>query len=543
MNWWGWGTPDEQAEITSKALKYLADRFGLSSDRLDPSDAAVALDSIELPDSALGSKQLESFKQIVGSGNVATDRDSRVFRSAGKSYIDLLNQRAGRCESAPDAVIYPETEEQIAEVLKLCSKDGVAVVPFGGGTSVVGGVNPVRGKFNALISLDLRRLGSLGAVDKQSMTATFGPGLTGPKSEAALNGHGLTLGHFPQSYEYATVGGWVATRSAGQASAGYGRIDKLVKGMRCVTPIGVADMRTLPGTAAGPDLRQVFTGSEGVFGVITSVDLQVAAKPKSSRYEAWFFDSFDEGADALRELEQEGVIPTVARLSDEQETEVSLTMSDKGRVKDKVGSLYLKARGYRPGALAIFGWDGQSTKGVQEARAAAIEVLDRHGCSCVGQSAGDSWLHGRYGGPFLRDVLMNRKFMVETLETATQWSNVGELYRAVKRSVTGLSTSQTGDPIIMCHISHVYKTGASLYFTFIAPQIDGAEIDQWRSIKAAVSDALIDNGGTITHHHAVGADHSLPFKEEVGDIGVEVLKAIKDRLDPAGVLNPGKLVS
>ncbi len=261
------------------------------------------------------------------SSTSSTTTETRILHAAGKSYPDLVRLRAGDCEQAPDAVVYPADHAEVAAVLAACTESQVAVVPFGGGTSVVGGVEPLRGRFGAVVSLDLRRLNRVVAVDPVSLTALLEPGLRGPQAEVQLNLRDLTLGHFPQSYEYASIGGYVATRSAGQASTGYGRIDELVLGVRCATPSGDIDLRALPASAAGPDLRELVVGSEGALGVITLAALQLRRAPAARRYEGWFFRDFAEGADALRTLEQEDASPDVARLSDESETQLTLALA------------------------------------------------------------------------------------------------------------------------------------------------------------------------------------------------------------------------
>jgi alkyldihydroxyacetonephosphate synthase len=402
-------------------------------------------------------------------------------------------------------------------------------------------VDPVADGFPALISLDLRRLDRVLGVDHTSLTATFEGGLFGPEAERQLAAEGLTLGHFPQSFEYSTVGGWVATRSAGQASTGYGRIDELVEGLRLVAPRGELAARAAPATAAGPDLRELAVGSEGVLGVICEATLRVRALPGTRRYEGWSFRSFAEGCEALRVMEQADASPDVIRLSDEEETRLSIALASTGSATERVGRAYLRMRGHEGGCLAIVGFEGEDDD-VERRRLHTSSLLRAGGGLALGQRPGQSWLRGRYAGPYLRDTLLGLGGFVETLETATTWSNLPTLYAAVGDALRTTLSERGTPPLVMCHVSHLYRSGASLYYTFLARQESEAPLDQWRAAKSAASDAIVANGGTITHHHAIGRDHIPWMRAEVGDVGLDLIRAAKERLDPVGIMNPGKLL-
>ena len=373
------------------------------------------------------------------------------------------------------------------------------------------------------------------SVDEHSLTAVFEPGMRLPEADRALAEHGFTLGHVPQSYEWATVGGCVATRSAGQASTAYGRIEDNVLALSCATPVGPLATLDVPATAAGPLLRELVTGSEGTLGVITQVALRVFPVAAAQRYEGWFFRSFAEGADALRKLAQRGAAPDVARLSDEEETRMSLGLSGGDGLKAKAGGALLRARGYADGCVLIAGWEG-SAQEVDQRHAPAARLLRDAGGMAVGRSPGEAWRASRFAGPHLRDDLLDRGLLVETLETATTWTNLDALYRAVGDALRGA----VEQPVVMCHISHVYATGASLYFTVFARQDANDPAGQWRAAKTAASDAIVATGGTITHHHAIGRDHVPWLGGELGDLGLELLRSVKERCDPAGVMNPGE---
>jgi alkyldihydroxyacetonephosphate synthase len=536
MRWWGWGVDRDATTLSPAADTLLRNQLGWTP----RSVPRVALDDVALPDSDLKRSAREKLTDVVGAVNVRTDRLARVSHAVGKSTADLIRIRAGDGSSAPDAVVYPASRDEVEAVLAVCADARLAVVPFGGGTSVVGGVEPVRDGFAGAISLDLARMDQLLAVDRKSLLATFAPGLTGPQIEAALAPHGLTLGHFPQSFEYATLGGFVATRSAGQNSTGYGRIDELVQGLRLSAPVGEVVVRSFPSTAAGPSLQQLLVGSEGTLGVITEATLRVRPLPDAHRFETWSFASFEDGAEALRALEQAGAAPTVARLSDPDETRVGLVLGvgDRGR---RAVSAYLGLRGQRLPCLAILGYEGGRTE-VRARSLRALRTMRAHGGVYLGTKGGEGWRHTRFAGPYLRDTLLDRGVFVETLETATVWSNVPSLYRAVRQAIAGALAARGTPAFVLCHISHLYPSGCSLYFTYFARQEEGAELDQWQASKAAACDAIVAGGGTITHHHAVGRDHAPWLAREIGSLGVDGLRGLKERLDPQGVMNPGKVM-
>jgi alkyldihydroxyacetonephosphate synthase len=532
--WWGWGDPAIEPELDAEALATLRERVG----ELEPWPLAAELERFELP---AAEPLPASLIEAVGEAGVFTDAEDRVRHATGCGYADLARLRGGRLDAAPDAVLLPPDAAAVRRVLEICAAEGIAVVPFGGGTSVVGGVAPLRGGHSRLVSLDLAAL--LGVeVDRRSLTARLGAGLRGPEAEAALNAEGVMLGHFPQSFEYATIGGFAATRSAGQASSGYGRFDALVNSVRLIAPAG--DLRTLetPHTAAGPALRELVVGSEGAFGVIPDVTVRVRPEPAQRRYEAWIAEDFEAGAEIVRELAQGPGLPDVIRVSDAEETEVSLALSGPRGLSGRVFSGYLGLRGRRGGSLIVIGLEG-GEESVARRRALAVRALRRGGAAYLGQSAGRSWEHSRYQAPYLRDTLMGMGAMVETLETSHTWSRLHELHAAVGGAIRGALDAEGTPGLAFCHLSHAYADGASLYFTFISRAKRGEEIEQWQAVKRAASEAIVATGATITHHHAIGRDHAPYMQAEVGDTGLDILRTIKEQLDPAGIMNPGKLLS
>ncbi|NKZ07261.1 FAD-binding oxidoreductase [Actinomadura latina] len=529
MLWSGWGDPAKAAPLPEPMVGLLRDLLGVR-----PAEAPPArLAELEVAAPRLPGEDLTALAGIVGDGNVRADAESRVRHTGGKSTPDLLRIRAGETSAAPDAVVLPGSHDEVLAVLEFCAGKRIAVVPFGGGTSVVGGLAPQG--VDAFIALDLRRMDRLVSVDEVSRTAVLQPGLRAPAAEALLAERGFTLGHFPQSFEWASIGGFAAARSSGQASAGYGRFDDMVVGLTVATPEGALDVGRAPKSAAGPDLRQLVLGSEGAFGVITSVTVRIRPVPAAREYEGWRFASFAEGAAALRRLAQDGPLPTVLRLSDEAETMVGL--ADPAAIG---GQALEDGATSSAGCLAVVGFEG-TAQDVAARRAGAAGVLRDAGGEPLGAGPGEKWEHGRFNAPYLRDSLLDVGAFAETLETAAFWSDVPELYDAVRLALIGTLSGAGTPPLVMCHISHVYASGASLYFTVVSAQGEDP-VEHWAHAKRAAGDAILAAGGTISHHHGVGTDHRGWYAREIGPLGAAMLRAVKDRVDPAGILNPGVLV-
>jgi alkyldihydroxyacetonephosphate synthase len=529
ISWSGWGDPGQAAALPAGLHRLL--REGLGVQRGTPAPDSITelrLTPVRIPD-----RIRAEFEDIVGPEYVRGDHDSRARHAHGKSTIDLLRLRAAPGEplAAPDLVLSPASHDEVQAVLERASARRVAVVPFGGGTSVVGGLEPQASAFAGVLSLDVGRLNALTALDEESRLAVLEPGLRGPEAESLLAQRGYTIGHFPQSFEYATVGGFAAARSSGQASAGYGRFDELVLALRLATPAGTLTLGRAPKSAAGPDLRQLVLGSEGALGVITSLTVAVRPAPERTLYEGWRFASFGDGTAVLRMLAQDGPGATVLRLSDEAETALGLARPEE--------------LGHEPaappgGCLAIIGWEGGEME-VERRRAITAQLLTRAGAEPV-VGAGESWATGRYRAPYLRDALLDAGALVETLETVTFWSSLSRLYAAVSSALRDCLDALGTPPVILCHVSHVYPSGASLYFTVACAQLEDP-VGQWRAAKAAAGEAILAAGGSITHHHGVGADHRELYAREIGPLATAALIAVKRTLDPAGILNPGILLA
>ncbi|MEW6736441.1 MAG: FAD-binding oxidoreductase [Acidobacteriota bacterium] len=548
MKWYGWGSAEKTFDLSRRRhfWPYLNEKLGLSGEERS---LPVELDSIKLPNIDTANL-VTRFAKLLGANAVHTDQLTRVTHAAGKSYLDLIRVRLGLLESAPDLVLYPENEAQVLAILQLAAEARIAVIPFGGGTSVVGGVEALkRADQIATVSLDLSCLNRLAEIDEVSLLANIEAGIRGPELERQLQQRGYTLGHYPQSFEFSTLGGWVATRSAGQQSTKYGKIEDMCASVTVVTPAEIFSTLNTPASAAGPSIKDLLIGSEGLYGVITQAQMRIHKLPATRLYRVVLFKDFAAGAQAIRRIIQEDLTPATVRLSDEFETAAFMKMRAESdsvltAALTKVGRFWLKNRGYLDNSsLMILGFEDSESRVHQESKA-ALEICRQYDGIDLGARAGRLWYKDRFELPYLRDLLLDRAVLIDTLETATTWRNLMNVYQRVREA---LHTAIVGfhwqaKPLVFCHISHSYRDGASLYFTFLARQAQGAEIAQWQAAKTAASEAIVASGATISHHHGVGRDHACWARYEHGRLGTEGLTALKRTFDPTGILNPGKLL-
>jgi alkyldihydroxyacetonephosphate synthase len=548
IQWNGWGAAGFKNPLAGReeVWTWLAAQLGMPSLLATP---ARPLDEIALAESRLIPADIEKFTALLGADRMRADKYERAFHALGRSYHDLLRLRAGDLSLAPDAVLYPRGADEVQAVLAYASEAQIAVVPYGGGTSVVGGVSAQKGSLRAVVTLDLSGMDRVEDIDTVRGTATAEAGIYGPTLEKNLAAKGMTLGHYPQSFEFSTLGGWIAHRGAGQQSSRYGRPQDWLVSVRLATPRGLLSTEDFPASAAGPRLTDLAIGSEGVFGVVTDATVRVRRAPAVKDYRGWLFRDFASGTAAIRQAVQEGVPVAMLRLSDAEETRFYRAFGSLGKrrgLKTALSDLYLKTRKFDDhAALLVAGFEG-SRSDVRTARDRFAFVARRLGGISAGQGPGKRWYEGRFHGPYLRDPLMDRGVGVDTLETAASWSKIDTLHTAVHSALSKAIRETAPRPgalgIVMCHLSHSYRDGASLYFTYIFPRALDGEIAQWRAIKTAASDAIAANGGTISHHHGVGEDHLPWIAKEKGELGIAVLRAIKQTLDPEGILNPGKLI-
>jgi len=555
LRWWGWGTLDRDFSLEGRQAFWpkLQEWLELPDEAIEHEAHPVPLEEISLRPPRLDDPMLLSLRRLLGEGQVRADKLTRVEHAYGKSYRDLVRIRTGHIPNPSDVVVYPVDQGQVASLLAWAAEREVAVIPFGGGSSVLGGVEPALDGCFA-ITLDLARLDRVLSLDPVSRTARIQAGATGPEVEAQLNAQGFTLGHFPQSFEFSTLGGWIATRSAGQNSIGYGKIEHMIQAVRVVTPVGIVETKDTPATAAGPSLLQLFAGSEGAYGVITEATMRIHPLPEVQDYRGILFHDMEGGIAAFRALMQSRSLrPAIVRLSDPSETASQAVMSREHhgthRLADHVLEQYLGARGYDLTAgsiLLLLGFDGEA-KWVARQWDLALEVCGDHRGLSLGRAVGRAWMRDRYALPYLRDTLLGHGVIVDTLETATTWSNLMPLYEAMVNAIKATITATGGGPgYVMTHISHAYEHGASLYTTFLGRQVGDpdplAKQAQWQEIKQAATDTIMAVGGTLTHHHGIGRDHAPWLDEEIGLLGMKALRTLKQTFDPVGILNPGILV-
>jgi alkyldihydroxyacetonephosphate synthase len=487
-------------------------------------------------------------------GDLFTDaKYERVSRALGKAYRDVVRGFRGQFENPPDLVALPRDESEVEAVLSWCESEGAAVVPFGGGTSVVGGVEGRLGE-RPFVSLDLRRLDGVLEIDAESLAARIQAGATGPGLEEQLRGQGLTLRHFPQSFEFSTLGGWIATRAGGHFATLYTHVDDLVESVRAITPRGTWESRRLPGSGAGPSPDRALIGSEGTLGVLTEAWMRIRPRPEFKASCGVEFDDFLAGARAVREIAQSGLHPSNCRLLDALEAgttgagsgEKSLLVLGFESAHHPVGAAMNQAvaiareHGGEPGEIR------EQAGGRDKDRAPGDG--DRPGGGDAGDAVG-TWRSAFLLAPFLRDTFVACGVLSETFETAVTWDRFEALHaeateaaRTKVAELCGAPADGPGAPRVSCRFTHVYPDGPAPYFTVMAPAVRGGEVEQWDEVKAAASEAVLEAGGTITHHHAVGRDHRPWYDRQRPDPFAAALRAAKAELDPAGILNPGVLL-
>jgi alkyldihydroxyacetonephosphate synthase len=455
---------------------------------------------------------------------------------------DWIALRSGRVGPFPDGVVYANTTEDVRTILKFVLECGSKLIPYGGGTSVVGHINP-QPCARPTLTLDLSRLNMLLTFDEIDQLATFQAGVTGPQLENQLKQHGHVLGHYPQSFEYSTLGGWIATRSSGQQSYHYGRIEELFAGGHLETPAGSLDLSSFPASAAGPDLRQLILGSEGRFGVITEATVRVRPMPQEEAFYAIIFHDWAGGVAAVRAIAQADVPVSMVRLSDAQETETTLALSGRNRT---VAWADRGLRGLNYGSercLLLFGVTG-SRRETRRARAQTKTIARQHGGLPIGSMIGNQWQKSRFSTPYLRNTLWERGYALDTLETAVNWSSVLETVKGVKEAIANGLNDMSERVLVFAHLSHVYHDGASIYVTYLFRRATDADetLRRWQVLKTAASRVIVSQGGTISHQHGVGLDHAPYLQAEKGPLGMAWLSAVRQAADPRCSLNPDKLL-
>jgi alkyldihydroxyacetonephosphate synthase len=534
--WWGWG--NEGDGLSSKEMEALAAVSRESFSLAGRTKEVPPLDSLELPRPRVeppGSLGRIFFADVL----------SRASHSYGKSYRDVVRALAGRIDHPVDLVARPRNEIDVENVLSWCSSAGIAVIPFGGGSSVVGGVEPDVGTtYNAAVSLDLGALDSVLEVDSLSAAARIGAGALGPHLEEQLRAHGLTLRHFPQSFEFSTLGGWIATRSGGHFATGPTHIDDLVESVRILTPAGPLETRRLPASGAGPSPDRLVLGSEGALGVITEAWMRVRPRPRWRAGGPALFESFSRGAQCVRSLAQSGLQPSNCRLIDPLEALLT-------RAGDGTRAVLLL--GFESADHPLEAWADRAAQIVKDHGGEIAEQTwrssdEQSASASEGRGEGsptvtESWRSAFLRAPYVRDALVRLGVLCETFETAITWDRFEELHAVImETAIRELASAGSENGLISCRLTHAYPDGAAPYFTVLAPAKPGAEVEQWDEVKEAVSEVLLAAGATITHHHAVGRDHRRWYERQRPPLFATAFRAAKSVLDPAGVCNPGVLV-
>ncbi|OON62233.1 FAD-binding oxidoreductase [Massilia sp. KIM] len=526
--WNGWGDDTIEVALAPQALAFLAQRLGPGTAQVDADfeQACAALPASRLPMHPL----------------VDASPATRARHALGQSLHDWLRLRHGRLGAVPDGVAFPESGQQVRELLDFAAHAGAELIPYGGGTSVAGHLEAGQAR-RPVLSVAMGRMRALVSLDREAQLACFGAGVSGPDLEAQLRAHGYTLGHFPQSFEYSTLGGWVATRSSGQQSLRYGRIEQLFAGGRVETPAGTLEIPTFPASAAGIDLREMVLGSEGRLGILTHASVRISRLPEHEAFHAVFFPDWERAAGAVRLIAQARLPLSMLRLSNAAETQTMLTLAGHPR---QVALLerYLGWRGCGAGkCMLLVGVSGRRAQCLPALRA-ALSMARCHGGVHLGRLLGERWRRNRFRSVYLRNAAWLHGYAIDTVETAVDWSRVSATVDAVE-GAAGKALQAFGERVhAYTHLSHLYPQGASVYATFVFRLSGDFETDlaRWRCLKDRVSEAIVASGGTISHQHGVGLDHAPWLAAEKGELGLSAMAALFRHFDPEGRMNPGKLV-
>ena len=545
MKWWGWGNEDTAFRPQNHPgfWPYARTALGIEADHFPIRQWKI--ESLELPESFVNERFLTKLRSFLGPEQLSDSPKERVIHAYGKGFRDLFRLRSGEIASPPDLVVYPESEHDVCLTIRAALELDVMIIPFGGGSNIAGCLERMETR-RMCVSLDMRRMRRVLAVDAKSCTARIEAGIFGPDLEQQLAAYGVTLGHFPDSFLHSTLGGWIATRSAGMQSDKYGKIEDMVIALRMVTPEGVLETRTVPKSSNGIDVNHICIGSEGTFGVITEATMRVHPRPESRIVRGYLVPEFEGGIEAIRECVMQECAPAMVRLNDPDKTALSIAFrppsSGFSKIVANVFKSYLRVKGIAlPRAcLLLTAFEGNRAD-VVRMRQKVESIYRRSDAIGLGAQSGKSFEATKYDFPYIRDFLLDRDVTADVSETSTVWSNIVPLYR---NTMTALSSSirQSGVPLFAgCHISHTYQCGASIYFTFAFKQEPRREIEQYLQVKRAAQQSFIDHGATLSHHHAVGTEHLPWLAADISPLGVRTVSAIKRGLDPANIMNPGRL--
>ncbi|MCP4360317.1 MAG: FAD-binding oxidoreductase [Chloroflexi bacterium] len=526
--WNGWGDDTTSYPLPPNGVALLNEWIGPGT---RPQDVKLTDVLAQVPKSRLPAHKL-----------IQTEPEIRARHARGQSLPDMIATRSGQQLIFPDGVAMPTSDDEVTDLIRLADTHDLRLIPYGGGTSVVGHINPEAGKAPVL-TVNLQRLNRLRHFDETSHLATFGAGIQGPDLEAQLRARGFTLGHFPQSFELSTLGGWIATRSSGQQSLGYGRIENLFLGGQLQSPIGMLEMLPFPASAAGPDLRQLALGSEGRLGIITAATMRVSPLPERENFHAVFFPDFASGQTAVRHIAQARLPLSMMRLSTAVETTTTLALAGHEKLINTMEKLLTLRHIGEEKCLLLLGFTGAEPI-VKTSRKAALEITGEHGGIHIGQKFGKQWHKGRFRSPYLRNALWEIGYGVDTLETAAPWANIPPMIQAIETALQQAAAQFEETIHVFTHLSHMYPTGGSVYTTYLFRLGSKPEItlQRWQAMKTAASKAIVANQGTISHQHGVGVDHAHYLAAEKGELGLTALGDLLHHFDPQGIMNPGKLI-
>jgi alkyldihydroxyacetonephosphate synthase len=526
--WNGWGDDTISFPLPESAHRFLVKKIGEATPLPDAGldEVLARVPQSRLPDHPLVTKSAEE----------------RMRHARGQSLPDWLALRSGNLGVFPDGVAYPANSEHVRNLLAYAKEAGAFIIPYGGGTSVVGHISPERGS-SPVLTVDMGRMNRLMSLDKESQIATFGSGTAGPDVEAQLRAQGYTLGHFPQSFECSTLGGWVATRSSGQQSLRYGRIEHLFAGGQLETPVGNLEIPPFPASAAGPDLREIVLGSEGRLGVLTDVKVRVTPLAQRERFHVVLFPDWQTAVAAVRTAAQTGIPLSMLRLGNSTETETQLAFAGHERLVALFERL-LSWRGIREEkCMLMFGVTGTRIQ-CRTALEQALRIFKRKKGVHAGTYMGRKWAQTRFLAPYLRNSLWEKGYAVDTLETATNWQGVDQMVAAIESALSGVPENGEERIHVFTHLSHLYPQGSSIYTSYIfrVGKTYEETLARWQRLKIAASEAIVASGGTISHQHGIGVDHAPYLAAEKGPLGIATIEALCRQFDPNGMMNPGKLV-
>ena len=541
-DWWKWGSAEKRKSLKNYPLfgDHLQKLWGKAFDEMQPAPEQANIIADEQRVAFIQKLFASELPQI----KISTDPAIRLTRSLGKSYHDLVKALFNLPIPLPEAVIFPGNHDEVLRVLQFASLNNIMVLPFGGGTNVVGSFD-IAEKAHALLVFDMSEMKSLLSLDEKNHVATFQSGIMGPEIEKQLNAKGYTLGHFPQSFEFSSLGGWIATRSAGQESSSYGRIEDIVISLKVATPVGAITTSGYEGDAEGINIKSLFFGSEGLFGIVTEAKVRIHPLPENKKWVIAVYPAFENGLDTLRELVQMDIFPSVVRFSDENESFFLSMLSHQepslmGDIKAFVSKQVLKWKNIEKPNLMILRIDGKEEESLAK-KVIADSIVRKNKGFLTGDSIGKKWETSRFGLPYLRDDLMERGIFVDTMETVLPWDKLADFKKHLLKQLQGCSAFGLEKGILLAHISHVYTSGASIYFTVITAQDRKQPVEQWKTIKALVTGNIVEAGGAVSHHHSIGRDHQPWYLAKTDALTKKLLLSIKKTLDPERIMNPGNL--